>query len=237
MGDSSAGRWSVGLVMVRSVIGGRRRVLVSMVSMVVLLSAMAVGGVEGGSAGPGGVAAAGSFDDDDGWVHEPSIDALAREGILDGTGCGEKLFCPDHPVLRWVMAVWLVRALGEAEPGAAKGVSFSDVDGEVWWSPFVERLAGLGVTRGCSADPSAVLSRGCGDSGADGDLPGPNPRTRTGPAGRVPRHRGQRSPRKYRLLGGCEHHRGLRHRSTPLLPRCARDAGPDGDLPGYGPST
>ena len=149
--------------MVRSVIGGRLRVLVPMVSMVVLLSAVAVGGVEGGSAGPGGVAA-GSFDDDDDWVHEPSIDALAREGILDGTGCGENLFCPDHPVLRWVMAVWLVRALGEAEPGADRGVSFSDVDGEAWWSPFVERLAGLGVTRGCSADPprfcpEAVVTR------------------------------------------------------------------------------
>ena len=32
-----------------------------------------------------GTSAVGAFHDDNGWVHEPAIDALEAEGILDGT--------------------------------------------------------------------------------------------------------------------------------------------------------
>ena len=61
-----------------------------------------------------GASAAGWFTDDDGSVHEPAIDALASEGVVDGTECGDGLFCPGEPILRWVMAVWLVRVLDES---------------------------------------------------------------------------------------------------------------------------
>ena len=44
-----------------------------------------------------GAVALGGFDDDDGTVHEPAIDALAAEGILEGTECGEGLICPREP--------------------------------------------------------------------------------------------------------------------------------------------
>ncbi len=49
------------------------------------------------------------------------------------------------------MAVWITRALGE-RPSEA-GARFADVDGGRWWAPRVERLAEMGVTSGCSAEP------------------------------------------------------------------------------------
>ena len=100
----------------------------------------------------GAASAEGGFDDDDENVHEPAIDAVAAEGILDGTECGEGLICPGEPFERWVMAVWLIRALGEAPSTAS--TRFADVNREVWWAPYVERLAELDITLGCATGPA-----------------------------------------------------------------------------------
>ncbi len=49
--------------------------------------------------------------------------------------------------------MWLVRAL-EGGPSAPVETSrFEDVDAGQWWAPYVERLAELGVTRGCATEP------------------------------------------------------------------------------------
>ena len=101
-----------------------------------------------------GPVGADSFADDDGGFYEPALDALAESGILDGTECGEGLACPDEEMERWVMAVWLVRALEEADPEGVSSTRFEDVDTDQWWMPFVERLAELGVTRGCAVEPA-----------------------------------------------------------------------------------
>ena len=93
------------------------------------------------------------FTDDDGSVHEQALDALASRGVLDGTECGEGLICPAEPLKRWEMAVWLVRVLDGADPGPPGTPSFSDVDSDAWWAPFVDRLMDLGVTAGCRRDP------------------------------------------------------------------------------------
>lgn len=130
-----------------------RRVLVVVLTPAVLWSAVLSVGAADEMGDQGGSLAAGSFDDDDGGVHEPSIDALARERTLDGTECGEGLFCPREPVLRWVMAVWLVRTLEEIPAVDTGGTVFSDVDPDAWWAPHVQAFADLGVTRGCSDDP------------------------------------------------------------------------------------
>jgi len=53
-----------------------------------------------------------------------------------------------------MLAVWLVRILDDAEPEAISESRFSDIDPDQWWAPYVERLAELGVTRGCSTDPA-----------------------------------------------------------------------------------
>ena len=103
---------------------------------------------------PGG-AQAGVYPDVGGGVHAASISALASDGraILAGTECGEGRFCPGDPLLRWVMAVWLVRALDGTEPDPSGGSRYADVDSALWWAPHTNRLAVLEVTKGCRDDP------------------------------------------------------------------------------------
>ena len=93
------------------------------------------------------------FADVTGGVHKPAIDALDALGVFEGTECGPQKFCPGEETKRWTMAVWLVRVLDTAEPAAVDESSFTDVGFERWWLPHVERLAELGVSNGCAADP------------------------------------------------------------------------------------
>ena len=123
----------------------------------VVVAALTVVGLAPGAAAQdvqenaGGTAA--SFEDVTGGVHKPAIDALAEQGLFDGTECGEDMFCPGDEMKRWTMAVWLVRVLDEAEPPAATESSFADVDVGNRWLPHIERLAELEVTQGCLVDP------------------------------------------------------------------------------------
>lgn len=70
------------------------------------------------------------------------------------------LFCPDSPVQRWVMAVWLVRTLETEEPEPIQASRFVDVDPSRWWAPYVERLATLGITQGCATSPARFCPHG-----------------------------------------------------------------------------
>ena len=83
-----------------------------------------------------------------------ALDALAERGVLAGVECGEGLICPDEPLKRWEMAVWLVRLLDGADPGSSEEPTFADVDYHAWWAPFVERLLEMGVTVGCGTEPA-----------------------------------------------------------------------------------
>ena len=118
-----------------------RLLLVVAVGLVVATAAVAVG------------AESDRFDDDDGRVHELSINRLAAAGVLDGTECGDRLICPSRPLQRWEMAVWLGRVLATGEPSAIRTSRFADVDADEWWAPHVERFADLGVTAGCRTGP------------------------------------------------------------------------------------
>ena len=107
------------------------------------------------------------YADDDGSVHEPSLEALRRLGYLQGTECGDNKICPERGLLRWEFAVWMVTALKDHNNGYSSGVimpRFEDVDTDQWWSWHVEMLAHLGVTTGCvSASlfcPKAPVTRG-----------------------------------------------------------------------------
>ena len=51
------------------------------------------------------------------------------------------------------MAVWLVRILDGADPGAVSSSRFVDVDASQWWTSYVDGLADLGVTAGCATEP------------------------------------------------------------------------------------
>jgi len=117
------------------------------------LSAGGPGGCQDPELGHIGVDEPG-FDDVPEGTHRPAIDALRDEGILDGTECGPDLFCPTQPIKRWMMAVWLVRALDGADPAPVTASRFVDAAADRWWTPFAERLAELGITRGCDEEPA-----------------------------------------------------------------------------------
>ena len=86
-------------------------------------------------------------------AHKPAIDALNELDVFEGTLCGEDTFCPSDPVSRATMAVWLIRAIEDEEPPALEESRFDDVDAAVWWAPYVERVAELGITSGCRSEP------------------------------------------------------------------------------------
>ena len=58
-----------------------------------------------------------------------------------------------------------MRSLGEDELEPIDESRFADVDADEWWAPYVERVAELGLTGGCSGEPGRycpeeVVSRG-----------------------------------------------------------------------------
>ena len=85
--------------------------------------------------------------------HKANIDALDALGVFDGTECGARRFCPGDPAKRWAIAVWIVRVVDGRDPFPVKQSRFADVSDRVWWMPYVERLADLGVTVGCRQEP------------------------------------------------------------------------------------
>jgi len=93
---------------------------------------------------PGG----GRFFDDDGSVHEPSIEAIAAIAVT--LGCNppyRTAYCPHDPVTREQMAAFLSRALGLTDTGG--GNHFTDDDASIFEND-IARLAAAGVTKGCN---------------------------------------------------------------------------------------
>ena len=90
----------------------------------------------------------------DAGVHRTGIEALLKAGILTRTECEQGFFCSDSPIQRWVMAVWLVRALDGEEPRTDGTTDFADVNADEWWTPYVARLAELEITKGCGTKPA-----------------------------------------------------------------------------------
>ena len=89
---------------------------------------------------------AGRFSDDDGGAHESNIEVIAARGVT--LGCSPTYpdrFCPGRVITRAQMMAFLARALG-VDGGAATLTSrFADVSAGSWYSPYLERLADLGV--------------------------------------------------------------------------------------------
>lgn len=76
------------------------------------------------------------------------IAELAQAGVFEGTGC-ETGFCPDEPIDRKTIAVWVVRILDGQDPHPVTESRFDDVNSDWFYAPFIERMAELGVTKGC----------------------------------------------------------------------------------------
>ncbi len=86
-------------------------------------------------------------------VHQEAVENLEQAGILEGTACSRNRFCPDEPVLRWTMAVWMVRLLDGADAEPTGTPRFADVDPRRRAAPYIERMAELEVTFGCRTEP------------------------------------------------------------------------------------
>ncbi|HEX2404229.1 MAG TPA: hypothetical protein VHM29_05960, partial [Acidimicrobiia bacterium] len=125
------------------------RLIAGLVMLIVLLSA----GIAWAALPPGG-----TFIDDDEHIFEGGIEAIAAEGIT--LGCNPPLndqFCPDDPVTRGQLAMFLTRAFGYTDNGG--GDLFVDDDGKVYESA-ADRLKTAGVTLGCNPPAN---DRYCGD--------------------------------------------------------------------------
>ncbi len=88
------------------------------------------------------------------WM-EPWVDQLYAEGITSGCGPGPT-FCPENPVTRAAMAVFLLRALEGSSyvpPPASHFFSDMPVAGKEWMEPFVDEFYSRGITTGCGAAP------------------------------------------------------------------------------------
>ena len=91
------------------------------------------------------------------------IEAFAGEGIT--TGCGGGNYCPNDPVTRDGMAVFLLRGRNGAKftPTPATGTVFADVQTTTFLAKWMEELKAEGVTSGCGGAnycPTGTVTRG-----------------------------------------------------------------------------
>jgi hypothetical protein len=77
------------------------------------------------------------------------IDTLSTAGITGGCGGGN--YCPNQPVTRAQMAIFLERGINGSAyaPPAAAGTAFADVPIGHWAAAWIEQLAADGITGGC----------------------------------------------------------------------------------------
>jgi hypothetical protein len=80
---------------------------------------------------------------------EDWIEALKNDGIT--SGCATNLYCPEDPVTRAQMAVFLLKSKHGTSyvPPNATGV-FNDVPVGYWADKWIEQLAAENITGGCA---------------------------------------------------------------------------------------
>ncbi len=86
------------------------------------------------------------------------IERMADDAITGG--CGTGIYCPNDPVTRGQMSVFLTVALGKAANTCTE--QFSDVPATNGFCGFIERLAADGITGGCGTGifcPDSPINR------------------------------------------------------------------------------
>ncbi len=89
------------------------------------------------------------------WM-EPWVEAFYYNGITTGCGASPLIYCPENPVTRAAMAVFVLRAKHGASyvpPAATHTFSDMPVAGKEWMEPWVDQLYAEGITSGCGAGP------------------------------------------------------------------------------------
>ncbi len=92
------------------------------------------------------------------------IEALYRNGVTQGCGLIPRLFCPENPVSRGQMSVFLLRAKeGSAYvPPPCPVAPFNDVPAGDPFCPWIREIASRGITSGCGNGnfcPSSPVTR------------------------------------------------------------------------------
>ena len=141
--------------------GRHEKATVSRLRSTLLVLAVAFAGLSVVSVGQAD--AAGTFNDDDGSIHESYIEAIAAAGITKGCNPPtNNRFCPDDPVTRSQMAAFLNRALDLASSGTDR---FTDDDASLFEAD-IQALAAAGITKGCNPPandrfcPDGLVTRG-----------------------------------------------------------------------------
>ena len=82
-------------------------------------------------------------------------------GTAITAGCSGRNYCPNNPVTRAQMAVFLIKAKYNLSlvPPPATGTLFADVPAGAFAADLIEQLAGEGVTGGCGGGSSAPATR------------------------------------------------------------------------------
>ena len=75
------------------------------------------------------------------------------------TGCGQSIYCPDNPVTRAQMAVFLLKTLGNYYPPFVPQI-FDDVPPGAFAYDFINEIYNQGVTGGCSVVPKLYCPDG-----------------------------------------------------------------------------
>ena len=78
------------------------------------------------------------------------IGQLSARGVT--LGCGNGNFCASDPVTRGQMAAFILRAKGEFSPPTPASQRFNDVPPQNVFYNFIDRLAELQITLGCTPD-------------------------------------------------------------------------------------
>ena len=93
------------------------------------------------------------------------IERLYNAGVTDGCSINPLNYCPDSPVTRAEIAVFLLKGMhgpSYAPPVVGDNTGFNDVPVDYWAAAWIKQLAVEGVTYGCGAGsycPDATVSR------------------------------------------------------------------------------
>jgi extracellular elastinolytic metalloproteinase len=82
-----------------------------------------------------------------------AIEEVASRGIVSTLNCPAGNFCPNAPITREEMAIWIIRALGDFNPSTPAMQRFNDVPSSRPGYAFIEEMFQRGITLGCSTVP------------------------------------------------------------------------------------
>jgi len=104
-----------------------------------------------------------TFSDTVGHWAEDWVEALKNDGVT--SGCGASNYCPEDPVTRAQMAVFLLKSKygsGYTPPDVGAGTGFTDVPTTHWAAAWIKQLAAEGITGGCGGSnycPESPVTR------------------------------------------------------------------------------